>query len=457
MTHEDPGSLERDPRPPVPPESGEPQLAGGWRGTLSLFLETGIFRPEEWPIRRLLSASLLLALGVFLFAVASQGVAHVREDSVGVMVNKLTGRLTLKDRVGYHLFIPYLARFYVLDKTIQKLDLTWAQAQRVGAGGRDLKLKTIDGSEVSLDVSINYKLIPSEAVAVLRKSGQGSRFMDLWIESFARHVCLTYFSQLTSEELYDAELRSEKSRNAQTEINRLLNPYGIEVIAVIPGEFRFYQEYEQVIQQKKLADQQTEEQQAQARAALKDQERQLVEAQKKAEAELAAFRGESDNRLITAQAEAERTRREAEGYYSATIMGAEADLYAASSEAAGKRTRLLADAEAMEQLRQAMSGDGGRRMVGMEYARQLGRVRLSGSPVTRDGHIQQFSVQSESAAPVVVPRGMQTQGLPTQPPTQPSFPAQTPGQTMPPSPPSIPQAGQTSAPTLQPGAFLHQR
>src|SRR5205085_264251 len=101
---------------------------------------------------------------------------------------------------------------YVLDKTIQRLDLNWKQT---GSGaGRDLKLKTADGSNVSLDVVINFKLIPEKAAEVLRHSGQAMRFSDIWLEPFVRQVCLSAFGQLSTEEMYDAAKRDEKAQLA---------------------------------------------------------------------------------------------------------------------------------------------------------------------------------------------------------------------------------------------------
>lgn len=382
---------------PSPSESPQPSF---WKQIVDVLFATGIFSPEEWQIRRLLRIAITIAVLVFVFAVARHGMAHVRENQVGVMVNNLTGNTILKDRVGYHLFLPYLVNYYVLDKTIQKLELTWA----IGPGGtpRDIKLKTSDGSDVSLDVTISFKLIPEKAVEVLQRSGEGMRFADLWIESFARHVCLSTFGELTTENMYDAVKRNEKAETALRRMNVALQHQGIEVIAVVPGEFRFYREYEQVIQEKKLADQQVEEQQAQARAAMEDQERQLIEARKRAEVQLTALEGESRNRLIQARAESEKIRREADGYYAGTLLAADASLYSASAEAIGKQATLLAEAEGMEQMRQAMSGDGGIGMIGLEYARRLRNVRFTGTAITRDPHVQQFSVQSPQD-PVVSP------------------------------------------------------
>lgn len=368
---------------------------------VGLFMDTGIFQPEEWQWRRMARTGMILLLVVFVLAVLSQGITHVRENHVGIQVNNITGELTLKDNVGFHIYVPYLYSFYVLDKTIQKLELTWAQtgqdptAFSPGEARRDINLKMVDGYDVSLDAVVNFKLNPEQAITVLQQSGRDMRFAKIWIESYARHVSLELFGQLTSEQMYDAHHRNVKAEECLVKLNQLLNPQGVEVIAFIPGEFRFYKDYIDVITEKKLADQEVEEQQAQARAALQNQQRQVLEARKAAEVRIRSSEGELQNRIIQARAEADRIRREADQYYLTTQRAAEAAIYSASSEAQGLRANLLAEAEGMEEMREALTGAGGIGLIGLEYAKRLRDVRFSGTPITRDPHIQQFSIQED--------------------------------------------------------------
>jgi regulator of protease activity HflC (stomatin/prohibitin superfamily) len=392
------------------PAAPSPETEGGgkkgvgqvWRRVLSLLAATDIFHPDEWPVRRLLRRALTLAGVMFLLAVLSQGLARVGENQVGVMVHNVTGRLALKERAGYYIFVPYFSRFYVLDKTIQRLDLTWSQ--RGSAAGRDIKLKTADGSNVSLDVSISFKLIPEEATGVLRRSGTGARFAELWVEPFARHVAFAAFGRLTTEEMYDAGQRSAEAEAALRDLNTLLRPNGIEVIALVPGEFRFYREYEQVIAEKKLADQKVEEQQSQARALLEDQARRLVEAQNQGQVRLAVVRGETTNRVIEATAAALKTRREADSYFASRHLEAEGTFQVAMNRAEGQRALMLAEAAGLAERRQAMTGEGGRLLVGMEYAKRLESIRMIGSPITREGSVQQFTLQPGERPGFVAPQ-----------------------------------------------------
>lgn len=423
-----------------------PRLMAAFRGS-------GQFRPGRWFSNRWVRLAVAVAVVAVVLIVGSKGIVHVRENEVGVLVNNLTGDLDLRESAGYHLFFPYVKQMYVLDKTRQVLDLSFAQKTQAGAS-RDLKLRTSDGSTVSLDMTVNFRLVPERAVEVLRRSGPGMRFADTWIEPFTRHVCFSEFGQLTSEEMYDAAKRNKQVQAAAKKLNDELGPHGIEIVSLTPGEFRFYKEYERVIQEKKQADQEAEKQQAQARAALQEQETQLVEATKHAATEMAAAQGECSNQLIKAKAEAEKAKREGDGKYAATILAADANFYSATKQATGQLALLLSEAEGTEKMRQALAGDGGLSMIGMEYAKRLSQIRFSATPIARDPWVQQFSVQPGTAAatgaalPAPAPMApAASPGTPAPPPAPPGIDRPTPphlrGQ--------IPPARQPAQPTTPPG------
>lgn len=382
--------------PVTPDPDKESSLTRLWSRFRTAVKRSRVFHPDEWPVRKMVGRGLILVVVVFGMAVLRHSVTRVRENQVGIRIDNLRGRMVLEERVGFHFLIPYVTSFHVLDRTLQKLELNWAD--RSGSG-RDVKLKTTDGSNVSLDVSVTFKIKPSEAVNILRRSGKGMQFAGTWMEPFVRQACLSSFGELTTEEMYDASRRDEKARAALKKLNEALGPQGLEVVALIPGEFRFYREYEQVIQEKKLADQQVEEQQAQARALLEDQQRQLVEARKKAETRIAQSEGQFVSQLIQAQTTAETTRKEADISHAGVILNADAGLYRDTQQATGRKATLFAEADALQARRTAMAGLGGLGMVGMEYAKRLSRVRFSGTPITREPSVRQFVVESTGEGP----------------------------------------------------------
>ncbi|NCC51677.1 MAG: hypothetical protein EOM20_10720 [Spartobacteria bacterium] len=353
---------------------------------------THLFDPSVWRVKRLMRLLLLAVLVVVLVGVGRHGMVRIHEHQVGVRLNNLTGKLSLAPHAGYQFYIPYLANMYLLDKTLHRLELTWAQR---GGDPRDVRLKVADGSQVSLDLTLNFKINPGMAVEILRKSGREGRFAHLWIESLARNYALQYFGQLTMEQFYDANQRRDKAEAVREGMNRSLRDEGIEIVAVIPGEYRFYAEYEKIIQEKKLADQQVEEQQAQARAAQEDQERRIIEKKKEIEARRMSFDAEMAARFSQAGADAEKHRRESDGQYRRKLLQADTMLYTAQKQAEAALEQGRAEAEGLTRNREAMQGEGGLNMVALEYAHQLQKMRITGTPIARDPALRQLAVNAD--------------------------------------------------------------
>ncbi|HMQ23283.1 MAG TPA: hypothetical protein PKE00_12385, partial [Planctomycetota bacterium] len=181
----------------------------------------------------------------------------------------------------------------------------------------------------------------------------------------------------------------------EKELNRLLHPHGIEVLKVVPDKFRFYEEYERKIREKKEANQEAQKQQDLARAALQDQKRQEVEATKTAEVEIERIKGTLERDRIEAESEAIKIRKTAEAYAIKTKIEAEALFYQAEREAKGTLVKAKAEAEALQNLVTALAGEGGRNLVLRELADKLKNASIEGVPYATNALVQKVSVDSK--------------------------------------------------------------
>jgi regulator of protease activity HflC (stomatin/prohibitin superfamily) len=336
--------------------------------------------------RRTWRAALWIAASILAVVVAWSSLERVREGEVGVLVNNVSGSISVEEQVGYRLVIPWMFSFYRLDRRVRSISLS-----EQGGGGFDagdaVKIKTSDGSNVALDIQATYRLLPGSAAEVLRDAGPGEAFGELWVRSAVRAIAAREFGKLTTEQVYDATLRNERAQSALTALNEELAPRGIEVVVLVPQDFRFYKEYEEIIKKKKLADQEVEEQQAQARLALEEQNKQV-----------GAAKHASTAKIKTAEGEADKVRADADGYLQRVRLDAEAALVTATKKAEGTLAVGLAEAQGMTEAARALSGPGGVNLVAVEYAKQLGRINFTGVPVTQDGHMGQLRLQNAAGA-----------------------------------------------------------
>ncbi len=308
---------------------------------------------------------------------------EVQADEVAVIINNITGNIRTIERAGAVVYYPFIQDLYILDKSEQVAPMTSANISADYPQGNPVILKTRDGGDVSLDLIIQYILIPAVADKIVQNTGIGDVFKEKWIWDYAKTICRYEFGELHIHEFPDADKRLRKTSEAKEELNRLLNPHGIFITSLNFIDYRYYREYAEKIQERRLADKEVEEQFSRGKAAKKNQERVVTEETKKLEVRVSRFRGELFNMEIEAKAEAEKVRQQGIAYllkanldadaeYDRLRNGAEAILAVREAEAAG----ILA-------LRDALEGAGGRNLVKMEYAKRLREAKIIGTPVLR--------------------------------------------------------------------------
>lgn len=329
-----------------------------------------------------------VAIAVFAIWFVWHGFARVAEGEVGVLVNNVTGNVEVEQRAGYHVFFPWAMTLYRLDRRVQGLSMSDAGGDGF-RGGDAVKIKTSDGSNVSLDIQVSFRIIPERAGDVLRESGPDLSFGELWVRSAVRAMVGREFGKLTTEQVYDASLRNDRAHAVVEQLNRELATRGVEIVAVVPQELRFYKEYEEIIKKKKLADQEVEEQRAKARLATEEQKKRVAEAEFSAKAKIAS-----------AQGEAERTQAEADGYDKRVRLESEGELAKLSKQGDATLATGMGEAEGLRQAASALGGPGGVNLVALEYAKQLQRINFTGVPVMQDNRVGQFRVQQGDAAAV---------------------------------------------------------
>ncbi|MBT4758735.1 MAG: hypothetical protein HOO08_10135 [Opitutae bacterium] len=343
-------------------------------------------------------ALLLIALAVMsIFLVVSFRVQRVSGTEVGIKVNNVTGDITVIEKSGTNIYNGLLNSFHLLDMTVQRLEMVADPNRGERSNRDDLRIKTVDGSDVFLDLTINYQLRRDMVEETVTTSGLGDAYKYKWVRDYSRSVCRAVFGEMTTEEFYDASVRNQKAQMAMEELNKLLKSYGIEVSSVIAEKFSFHPEYEERIRAKKLADQEVEEQISKANAARQNQIFRVVEATKKKEVFLATYSGEMQKLIVEATANAERDVLDAEAYVIDTQLGADAKFYQRDKNSQGILVKAKAEGEALTALANAYQGIGGMNLVRRAYASKVGNMKITGQPFTIESKTERLSYKDEAA------------------------------------------------------------
>jgi regulator of protease activity HflC (stomatin/prohibitin superfamily) len=192
---------------------------------------------------------------LLLLLLSTVRIGKVSGEQIGLLLNRISGKIEVIDQSGVRIYNGLVSEFYVLDRTLQTLEMT-AEASRGDRAGRDdLKIKTMDGSDVHVDLKIQYRIIPELAREVILSSGPGDNYKQKWARDYMRSTCRNYLGELTTEEFYDSSKRDAQLVLALNTGNERLRPFGINIDSiVIPKRPQFYAEYEEMIKKKKLAD-----------------------------------------------------------------------------------------------------------------------------------------------------------------------------------------------------------
>ena len=296
------------------------------------------------PLKLLIAGVVLIIIFYNLFFV------YVRPDEYGIKVVRVGISPGVHKEVyhaGLTFILPFgLQQMFRLPKGIQVLELTNFPETAAKAARKDraAHIQTSDGFFVDLDISIIYHI--KDPYLVFTTIGPGKLFEDNGIIPKAEPALKETLGKLTTEEFYNSPLRVEKAEEAKKRLNSELNLKGIEVDQVLVRYFKYSQEIQKNIEEKKLQDQMVFTNRAAARAA-------------KEEAELKKIIQEG---MVISAVELEKGK----AYVTRKI--AEKDLYVRKKKADANLLVKLAEAERVRLKNEALKGIGSERMVGLKMA-----------------------------------------------------------------------------------------
>jgi regulator of protease activity HflC (stomatin/prohibitin superfamily) len=296
------------------------------------------------PLKIMIAVSVLVIIFYNLFFV------YVRPNEYGIKVVRVGINTGVHKEVydaGLTFILPFgLQQMFRLPKGVQVLELTNfpETAAKHARKDRAAHIQTSDGFFVDVDVSILYHI--KDPYLVFTTIGPGTLFEDNGIIPKAEPALKETLGKLTTEEFYNSPMRVQKTEEAKNRLNNELNLKGIEVDQVLVRYFKYSQEIQKNIEEKKLQDQMVFTNRAAARAA-------------KEEAQLKKIIQEG---TVISAVELEKGK----AYVTRKI--AERDFYVRKKKAEANLLVKLAEAERVRLKNESLKGIGAERMVGLKMA-----------------------------------------------------------------------------------------
>ena len=321
------------------------------------------------------------------------------ETEVGVLVCKISlgcAKKGVQDQLyppgSTNLFAPFIRDFYRFDTKVQNLEMIATSKSGERRPRDDLQFKTTDGNDISMDVTVVWQIEPKKVPAILQEVGISTEEVkEKLVRPMARTHVRDVLNQLDSEAVYNSDKRFEKAEEAREVLTRVLTPFGVNIQQVILHEHRFNPEYEQVIHDRKLAEQRAEQLKSEAEAASQESIRNLETARGKVASDIAA----SDGKLKQA------------------TLAADAAYFAQQQNAEALLAERTAKAKAISKRNEALRGSGGRAMVKLKIAEALEGKSIVLVPVGTAGSafnkmdlnklVDSFMEDANSSTPAAAP------------------------------------------------------
>ena len=298
------------------------------------------------------------SLAILMFVLSAAGCTFHSTDSneVGVLTRKLApfGKLGVQDEVfapgATYAFAAIVTDWAVFKTNTQNLEMV-ADPSRGDRNSRDdLEFKTHDGNDISVDVTVSWRIDPARAPHLLQFVGGSTQIVkEKLVRPLCRSLVRDVLNTMTSEEFYVSEKRFLLAEQAREKLAVVAGPEGVIIERVLLGEHRFAKKYEEVIHDKKLAEQTAERMGSEGKAA-----------EQEALSKLATARGQVEQKIAAARGQFEKVKLETD-----------AELFRAKSVAEAVRAEKAARAQGIRKQNEAMGGAGGRTLVKLRIAEAL--------------------------------------------------------------------------------------
>jgi len=241
----------------------------------------------------------LLLIGGLGLNVLGSGLVFIDQFEAGVVVSPLTAGGVRPDPLGpgIHFVIPFVE---TVDRfSTAKQDYTMSGSTNEGAvqGNDAVEARTSDGQQVYIDATVRFEVDPTLVVQLRRQWQSQDRYITGFVRPTTRNVIYNIAAHYVVEDVYGAK-RSELQQVINDQLTTEFQKQGLVLDAFQLRNITFSPEYAQSIEQKQIAQQQSE----QAKLLVK-------KAQQEADQLRASAQGQADAAVTKAKGDAEALRQ----------------------------------------------------------------------------------------------------------------------------------------------------
>ena len=256
---------------------------------------------------------LILLIGGLASMTLGAGLVFIDQFESGVVVSPLTAGGVRPEPIGpgIHFVTPFVESVDRFSTAKQEYTMSGAINEGAQQGNDAVEARTSDGQQVYIDATVRY-YADSAKVVDLRRTWQGQdRYISGFVRPTTRNVVYNTTARYKVEEVYGAK-RTDLQQQIETQLRAQFAEQGLILEAFQLRNITFTPEYAQSIEQKQIAQQQSE--QAKLLVQKSQQEADQLRAKVKGEADAVVLRatGDAEAAVTKAKGDAEALRLIAE-------------------------------------------------------------------------------------------------------------------------------------------------
>lgn len=259
-------------------------------------------------------------LGILFFVLMGVGIGVCFIDHIAAKISGIAGAVVF---LLLFIFIPFSIR--QIDEGEVAVVKVWGEVKEVRTAGMyfdswistkyeryDIKVQqavietqaySSDGQTMDIELVIQYQIQSDKAIDIYKNYG-GLEMLQSKITTVATEKMKSVLSQKSAMTII--ETRATVSPDVEQSImNAITNDYYVNITSVVLTDISFTDTFEQVIEDKMVAEQQKLQAQYEKEKAIIQAEQELEVAKKQAEAQLEKAKKQAESELVLAQAEAD--------------------------------------------------------------------------------------------------------------------------------------------------------
>lgn len=256
-------------------------------------------------VQRKISATVVggLLLGGLVLNALNAGLVSVPANQRGLVLNLFTGVRLPALEPGVHFITPIIesVKYYDIGQSTYTMSKTPAEGEV--SGDDSVTARTSDGQEVFIDASVTYRIDPAKPYELLTRF-PGDDWKNILIRPQARSIIYNTAAVYRVEEVYSTK-RAEMQKIIEDTLRQKLADNGLILESFLLRNVTFNADYAKSVEEKQVAQQNSERAKFLVQSELQEAERVRVQAKGRADAAVTAAKGDAEARVIQAKAEAE--------------------------------------------------------------------------------------------------------------------------------------------------------